>query len=506
MPRGVPAVNELYALIHGFLKAGRNLLPVIAVVALFQVLVLREVPAGVVPVLAGLALVAAGIGLFLRGLELSVFPIGRNLSNAFTAKGSLGWLLAFGFCLGFAAVIAEPALIAVANKAQAVSDGLIQAWTLRMVAASSVGAVIALGLLRAVLNQPVHWYLLGGYLLLVLITYLTPAEVTGLAYDAGAVSANIVTVPLVTALGVGLTASLRGRSVLADGFGLVALAVLAPRIAVQIYGIVVYATEPSALASYAAAEAMPELPPDSRAGSGILPRLLPDVLRVLGNLLPIAAVVLVFQYFVIRRPLLHTHRLAGGFVLLVIGLFAFAEGLQLGLFPIGRHLAVGLAAAGSATYLYLFFFLLGFAATMVEPALIAVAQRAGTLDPRRLRPFLIRGLVAGGVGLGLCIGALRLVAGWPLDHLLVLTVFGLVLLSLVAPRDLAGYAFDLGGIATSDVTVPVIAALGVGLAVALGSEDVLLDGFGLVALASLYPIAVILIYAALTGVTRWSRW
>jgi hypothetical protein len=495
-------MGEFNALVQGFLRAGRNLLPVVLVVALFQALVLRQMPEGILPVLGGLALVAVGIGLFLRGLELSVFPIGRNLSNAFAEKGSLGWLLAFGFCLGFAAVIAEPALIAVANKVQAVSDGLIQAWTLRLVVAASVGTVIALGILRAVLNQPVHWYLLGGYLLLVPITYLTPAEVTGLAYDAGAVSANIVTVPLVTAIGVGLMASLRGRSALADGFGLVALAVLAPRIAVQLYGIVVYTIEPAALAAYASGEAAFAVPVDHHAPRGALALLLADILGILGNLLPIVAVILVFQMLVIRRPLLHPHRLGGGFLLLLAGLFAFTEGLHLGLFPIGQHLAAGLTAPGGGAYLYLFVFLLGFAATLVEPALIAVAQRAGTLAPRRLHPPLIRSLVALGVGLGLIVGALRITVGWSLDHVLVSTLFGLMLLTLLAPRELVGFSFDLGGIATSDVTVPVITALGVGLAVALGSDNVLLDGFGLVALASLYPIGVVLFYAILTRKVR----
>jgi hypothetical protein len=118
------------------------------------------------------------------------------------------------------------------------SGGLIQAWTLRLMVAGPVGAVIALGILRAMLNQPVHWYLLGGYLLLVPITYLTPAEVTGLAYDAGAVSANIVTVPLVTALGVGLAVTLGSNNVLLDGFGLVALASLYPIAVILLYAII----------------------------------------------------------------------------------------------------------------------------------------------------------------------------------------------------------------------------------------------------------------------------
>jgi len=120
-----------------------------------------------------------------------------------------------------------------------VSEGRVDAWVLRLLVAASVGLAIAVGILRAVLGQPIHWYLGGGYLLLVLVTYLTPAEITGLAYDAGAVSVNMVTVPLVAAVGVGLAVALGSKNVLLDGFGLVALAFLFPIAAVMLYGILV---------------------------------------------------------------------------------------------------------------------------------------------------------------------------------------------------------------------------------------------------------------------------
>jgi hypothetical protein len=488
-------VTELRALLLGFAAAARNLLPILLVVALFQLVVMRAVPVGVFAVLAGLALVALGIALFLRGLELAVFPLGTALSGEFIGKGSLPWLLAFGFWLGFGSVIAEPALIAVALKAETVSNGEVQGWLLRAVVAVSVGAVIAIGILRAILNHPLHWYLVGGYLLLLPITYLTPAEVTGLAYDAGAVSANIVTVPLITALGLGLMRSLRGRRMLADGFGLIALAVLAPRIAVQLYGIVVLLLSPDALSGYTPVAAAGTALDQAAVPVPLLAKLAADLAGILQNLVPIVLVVLVFQLLVIRRRLPHPRRLLAGVVCLLFGLFFFTEGLHLGLFPVGQKMAAGLAEHGTALYLYIFAFLLGFAATLVEPALIAVVQRAEPMDPGRLPAARVRFIVATGVGLGLVVGAVRLTAGWPLEHVLSGTVLLLVALVLVAPRDLVGFCTDLGGIATSDVTVPVITALGVGLAAALGSSNVLLDGFGLVALASLYPIILMLGYS-----------
>jgi hypothetical protein len=484
-------LDQIRQLLQVFARSFLNLLPVIGVVALFQWLVMREWPEGAWAVLAGLVLVAVGIALFLRGLALSVFPLGRNIADAFVQRGMLVWLLIFGFCLGAATVIAEPALIAVAHKAEMVSEGRVGAWPLRLLVAASVGAVIALGLLRAVLNHPVLWYVLAGYLLLIPVTYLTPAEITGLAFDAGAVSVNMVTVPLITALGMGLMAALRGRSVLSEGFGLAALAVMAPRLTVQLYGIVVYAAEPGSLAAYASGAGLELV----QAPSAALRDIATDVLAILANLVPVVAVILLFQFAVIRRALLHPRRLAGGFALLLLGLFAFIEGLHTGLFPIGEYLASGLSRPAGGFYLLVFVFLLGFAVTLLEPALMAVIRQAAHLDPGRLRPPLIRTLVALGVGLGLLLGALRLMSGWPLDHVIAGTLAVLAVLAVLAPRDLVGFAFDLGGIATSDVTVPVITALGVGLAVALGSDDVMLEGFGLVALASLCVIVTVLLYA-----------
>lgn len=195
-----------------FWHALRNLLPIILVVAVFQGLVIGSLPEDLGSTLLGLLMVAVGVALFLQGLELGIFPIGKSLSNAFARQGSLPVLLAFGFCLGFAAVIAEPALIAVAGQAQEISEGRIHALTLRILVAFSVGGVVALGVLRTVLGHSLHGYLLVGYLLVISVTFFAPPEIVGLAYDSGGVTTNIVTVPLITALGIGLATSLRARS------------------------------------------------------------------------------------------------------------------------------------------------------------------------------------------------------------------------------------------------------------------------------------------------------
>lgn len=469
---------------------GRNLLPMVAVVAAFQLFVAGGLPEGVATIALGLVVVAVGLALFVRGLDLGIFPAGRSLANEFARRGSLGLLLTFGFSLGFAASVAEPSLLAVARKAEIVSDGTIDATILRLLVATSVGLAVTVGLLRALWNHPIHYYLAGGYLLLLAITWLTPPEITGLAFDTGAVSANMVTVPLLVALGLGLTGSLRGRGSLIDGFGLAALVVLVPRIVVQIYGLAVYRAAPEAVA--ALADGPPVAPPPP---GGVAATLLADLAAIVATIAPIVGVILFFQFVVLRRALPNWRRLGGALLLLICGLFLFIEGLFLGLFPIGEQMARELGQVDGITVILLFVFLLGLSATLVEPALIVVTGRAADHDPGRINALAVRLVVACGVGIGLALGVARLAFPFPLELLLAAVVVAMLLLVAIAPRDLVAFSADLGGIATSDVTVPVITTLGVGLAAAFGSKDVMVDGFGLVALASLAPIVAVLLYA-----------
>ncbi|MGD9662472.1 MAG: DUF1538 domain-containing protein [Porticoccaceae bacterium] len=221
---------------HSFLHALKNLLPIVAVVLLFQVVILQQIPADSLSMAIGLLIVAVGVALFLQGLELSIFPVGKSLSNQFSKRGSTLVLLFFGFCLGFSAVVAEPALIAVADQAQQISGGRVDALTLRLLVALSVGLVTALGVFRIIFGHPIHHYMIIGYIMVVIVTFFAPEEIVGLAYDSGGVTTNVVTVPLIAALGIGLASSIRGRSPLKDGFGLVAMAVMVPMISVQLYG------------------------------------------------------------------------------------------------------------------------------------------------------------------------------------------------------------------------------------------------------------------------------
>ena len=240
----------LFAMLQLTVNALRDLAPVILVIAFFQIVVLRQPFPDLLNVLIGLLCVIVGLTLFIQGLESGLFPLGEALAQGFAQKGSVTILLAFAFCLGFGTTVAEPALIAVAAEAAdvAAEAGAIvdddrartaYALELRMVVAVSVGAALVLGVLRILKGWPIHRLIIVGYLLVTAMTVFAPAEIVGVAYDSGGVTTSTITVPLVTALGVGLATSIRGRNPMVDGFGLIAFASLTPMICVLAYGMVV---------------------------------------------------------------------------------------------------------------------------------------------------------------------------------------------------------------------------------------------------------------------------
>lgn len=489
-------MNHLMTFWHTLRHSFGNLLPIVIVVAVFQVLIIRQVPDNLGTMLVGLGIVVFGVAIFLQGLDLGIFPVGKSLSNAFARRGSLPLLMAFGFSIGFAAVVAEPALIAVAEQAQEISGGRINALTLRLLVALSVGLVVALGVLRTLLGHPLHWYMIGGYLLVVTVTFFAPEEIVGLAYDSGGVTTNIVTVPLIAALGVGLAASIKGRNPLAHGFGLVALAVMVPMIAVQLYGIVVYTLLPSpAETAQLVAPAAAAVGPAIGAVGRQALTMLVDLLSMLRDVLPIILVILFFQYGVIRKPIPYVRRVVLGFAMVILGLYAFVVGLKLGLFPVGRSMAEQLIALDMPLWIYLFAFSIGFATTMAEPALIAIGAQAEEAAHGKLNAQHIRLLVALGVAIGITIGVHRIITGDSIHYYIMGGYAVVIALTFVAPRFIVPLAYDLGGVTTSEVTVPLITALGIGLATHIEGRNVLIDGFGLIAFASIFPIITVMLYA-----------
>ena len=242
--------NWLWEFGKSLLESFRDLAPIILVIAFFQLAVLQQPIPNLSKLVTGVFLVVLGLTFFIRGLEMALFPLGESMAYAFARKGSVFWLLIFAFALGFGTTVAEPALIAVAKEAAevAAAGGMIlsdevakasYASGLRLTVALSVGIAIVIGVIRILKGWPIQNLIVVGYAGVVVMTFFAPKEIIGIAYDSGGVTTSTITVPLVTALGVGLASSIKGRNPMIDGFGLIAFASLTPMIFVMAYGMIV---------------------------------------------------------------------------------------------------------------------------------------------------------------------------------------------------------------------------------------------------------------------------
>ena len=246
-------MEVLNAIIDVTLGTVQDVLPIAVIIFGFQFIVLRQKPANLDEILMGFMWVLVGLSLFLLGLEWCLFPLGRLMAGQLTDPAFIQstldagqtvadinwtnyyWVYIFAFLIGFSTTIAEPSLIAVAIKANDVSGGAIGIWGLRISVALGVAVGISLGCYRIVVGDPIHWYIMAGYVLVVLQTMFAPKMIIPLAYDSGGVTTSTVTVPLVAALGLGLSETVPGRNPLIDGFGLIAFASLFPILSVMTY-------------------------------------------------------------------------------------------------------------------------------------------------------------------------------------------------------------------------------------------------------------------------------
>ncbi len=238
--------SEIMHFLEALAATARDVFPIVLILFGFQFLVLKRKMPNLKAVITGFILVLFGLTFFLQGLEEALFPLGKLMAKQLTDPTFLGltadngehhyfWLYVFAAAIGFSTTIAEPSLIAVAIKANEVSSGTISTWGLRIAVALGVAIGIFLGTYRIITGTPIHYYIIAGYILVVVQTFFCPKTIIALAYDSGGVTTSTVTVPLVTALGLGLASSIPGRDPLLDGFGLIAFASLFPIMTVMGY-------------------------------------------------------------------------------------------------------------------------------------------------------------------------------------------------------------------------------------------------------------------------------
>lgn len=479
----------------------RDVLPIILVAVVFQMLVLKQPFEDITSLSVGILLIIAGLFFFLKGLNMGVFPLGENLAYQFVRRGNIYYMLLFGFIITFSAVVAEPAVTAIALKAESVSEGKIGELGLRISMACAAGLAVSLGILRSVLGHPIHLYLIPGYILIIIATFLSPKEIIALAYDAGGVTTSTITVPLVTAIGVGLASSIRGRNPLIEGFGLIGFAVMLPILFVMGYGILsYYSGEDASTAIYTASlhnminpaettEAMRDFTIEGMAK---------DFILTIRDILPLAGAILFFQLFILRQAVPNAARVVAGFLLVLAGLYIFIKGLKLGLFPLGESMAFHLAASEFLYWIYIFSFLIGFACSIAEPAIIAVSLKVQDVSDGTIDSWKLRLVIATGVATGITFGAHRIISGDPIYIYIIAGYLIVIAMTLLSPRYIIPIAYDTGGATTSTVTVPLVTALGIGLANNIPGRDPFIDGFGLIAFASIFPLITVMGYGILS--------
>ena len=520
-PDEIAALLRPYVSVR-FMDQFKAVAPLALYLALFQVLILRQLVADSWLITAGLFAVIAGLMFFMEGLKLGLMPFGELIGHTLPRKSPLPLVLFITFLLGIGVTFAEPAIGALQAAGQNVSPerapylwALLNQWAgaLVLVIGASVGLAAVLGTLRFLYGwslKPLIYASLLPVLGLTLVGANDPelAKVLGLAWDAGAVTTGPVTVPLVLSLGIGIAAAAgKGDSGL-SGFGIVTLASIFPIVGVLILAFHVAGTATPAEIIAAAAQAA-----GTPAGELAWYERSPGIEVILGirAILPLVLFLFIILKLVLKEQLPRRQEVFLGIGLTVIGMCLFNLGLTYGLSRLGGSAGSLIPAAfmeipgatGSPLYLYavgltlalVFAWVLGFGATIAEPALNALGVTAEQLTNGFFKKRTLILAVSVGVACGIAAGVTKLIFALPLVWLIVPPYLLAALLTAVSSEEFVNVAWDSAGVTTGPITVPLVLAMGLGF----GNATQAVEGFGILCLASIGPIISVL----LTGL--WAR-
>ena len=488
----------------------RAVAPLSLYLVLFQLLILRSGVAGIGVITLGLIAVVIGLMLFMEGLRVGLMPFGEALGNSLPAKATLPVVLGIALLLGVGVTFAEPAIGALKAAGRMVRVdsapylyALLNDWAevLVLIVGLGVGMAAVVGTLRFFYDwplKPLIYLTLAPTLLLAVWIGLDPQLNTllGLAWDCGAVTTGPVTVPLMLSLGIGIaSAAGKGGSAL-SGFGIVTLASLFPILGVEALIVVISLTTDTQEIIQSAAQAGA-----IAAAPGWMARTpWAEIINGLRAIVPLVLFLVLVLHYVLRESLAHRSRIVYGIVLCLLGMMLFNLGLTYGLIKLGSQ-SGGLAPAAfaavdtvSASPLYGpvlgftialgFAWMLGFGATLAEPALNALGLTVENLTSGALRKSTLIYTVSVGVGCGIALGVVKIVCDWPIVYLLVPSYALALLLTWRSSEQFVNVAWDSAGVTTGPVTVPLVLSMGLGFGNAVNA----VEGFGVLAMASVGPI------------------
>ncbi|WP_460153532.1 DUF1538 domain-containing protein [Pseudomonas sp. S2_B07] len=505
-----------------FMEQLSAVVPLALYLVLFQIIILRQLVEDSVLVTAGLFAVIVGLMLFMEGLKLGLMPFGEIIGSNLPRKLSLPVVLLVTLLLGIGVTFAEPAIGALRAAGQNVSAerapylwAILNQWTsaLVLVVGASVGLAAVIGTLRFLYGwslKPLIYLSLAPVLLLTVYMSSDPelAKIIGLAWDAGAVTTGPVTVPLVLALGIGIAAAAgKGGSGL-SGFGIVTLASLFPVIGVMLLGLYVAAISSPAdiIAAAQAAASAGQLAADWHTVSPGL-----EIVSGLRAIVPLVIFLLIVLKLLLRQSLPRRGEIFLGIALTVVGMCLFNLGLTYGLSKLGGSAGSLIPAAfmqtpgsdDSPLYRYevglvlalVFAWVLGYGATVAEPALNALGVTAETLTNGFIRKRGLIRAVSIGVACGIAVGVAKLVFGLPLVWLVVPPYLFAVVLTIFSTEEFVNVAWDSAGVTTGPITVPLVLAMGLGL----GNATNAVEGFGILCMASVGPVISVMLLG------QWAR-
>lgn len=495
----------------------RAVAPLAVYMALFQFFVLDRGVADATLISGGLFAVIIGLMLFMEGLKLGLMPFGEIIGNTLPKKAHLSVVLLIAFLLGVGVTFAEPAIGALQVAGSNVDPTkapylyalltVYSDWTVLVVGAG-VGLAAVLGTLRFVYDwslKPIIYFSLIPTLLISIWAHFHPelSKIVGLAWDCGAVTTGPVTVPLVLALGIGVASAVGQGGGTLSGFGIVTLASVFPILAVLLLGIFLsFTTTPEAI--IASAQAAKEAAANTVLGwHQVSPGL--EVVLGVRAIVPLVIFLLIVLYVILRERVRDAATIRYGILLAILGMCIFNVGLTYGLAKLGDQsggLVPGAftkieAMANSPLYsqiigiaiAILFAWSLGFGATLAEPALNALGLTVENLTNGAFKKSLLMYSVATGVAIGIAVGVAKIIFNIPLTYLLVPGYMIGIVLTILNTEEFTNIAWDSAGVTTGPVTVPLVLAMGLGFGNAVNA----MDGFGILAAASLFPILAVLI-------------
>ena len=495
----------LWPFIYGkFREQIKAVLPISAFLFIFQLALLRTGVADALGISLGLFIVILGLMFFMEGLRLGLMPLGENIGATLPEKARLWLILGFAVILGISVTMAEPAIPTLQQAgvniqpsfAPVLSQMLKGSSTLLVAAvALGVGIAAALGIYRFVRNWSLKVLLIPSLLIclgLTAVLQLTPEtrRLIALAWDTGAVTTGPVTVPLVLALGLGVSAVLGKSDTGMSGFGIVTLASLWPVTMVALLGLFLYVT-----GAYGG--------PDVALAAGEVSYVIllrDSIIGAVRAIVPLVILLVIVQRFVLREPIRNTDQIIAGVVLAVLGMLLFFIGLSSGLTALGGQVGGNVPQAFSdPRNLYgetvgrivgiLFAFVLGYGATMAEPALNALGMTVEEVTAGAFKKALLIQAVAFGVGLGLAVGIAKVMFDLPMVYLIIPPYLVLIGITLISDEKYVNIGWDSAGVTTGPITVPLVLAMGLGIGGAVGVPD----GFGMLAMASIGPILSVLL-------------